>query len=63
MNDLLKNPLLAFTAGLLVLWLLFYFLKVVVNLFWVFVLAFVILFFVNARFRRIVKSLLGRILK
>jgi len=61
MNDLIKNPIAAFLAGLLVLWLLFYFLKVVINLFWVFVLAFVILFFVNDRFRRAVRMFLSSI--
>ena len=61
MNDLIKNPIAAFIAGLLALWLLFYFLKVVINLFWVFVLAFVILYFVNDRFRRAVRMFLGSI--
>jgi hypothetical protein len=53
----------AFIAGLLGLWLVFYFLKIVINLFWVFVLAFVILFFVNDRFRRIVKMFLSSIFR
>ena len=44
----------AFLAGLLVLWLVFYSLKVVISLFWVFVLAFIILYFINDRFRRAV---------
>lgn len=61
MNDLIKNPIAAFLAGLLALWLLFYFLKVVINLFWVFVLAFVVLFFVNDRFRRAVRMFLSSI--
>lgn len=63
MNDALKNPLVVFIAGLLALWLLFYFLKVVINLFWLFVLAFVILFVVNERFRRLVRSFLSSIFK
>lgn len=63
MNDLIKNPIVAFIAGLLGLWLVFYFLKIVINLFWVFVLAFVILFFVNDRFRRIVKMFLSSIFR
>lgn len=61
MNNVLKNPIAAFFAGLLILWLLFYFLKVVINLFWIFVLAFVILFFVNDRFRRAVRIFLNSI--
>ena len=61
MNDLIKNPIAAFLAGLLALWLLFYFLKVVISLFWVFVLAFVVLFFVNDRFRRAVRMFLSSI--
>jgi hypothetical protein len=56
MNELLKNPLVVFIAGLLGLWLAFKLLNVVLNLFWVFVLAFVVLFIVNDRFRRIVRS-------
>ncbi|MBK8194199.1 MAG: hypothetical protein IPK76_13665 [Lewinellaceae bacterium] len=64
MNDLLKNPILAFFAGLLALWLIYYLLKLTISLFWVFVLAFVVLYFVNDRFRRSVRiffnSLLNR---
>ncbi len=61
MNDLIKNPIFAFLAGLIALWLLFYFLKVVISLSWVFVLAFIVLFFVNDRFRRTVRMFLGSI--
>ncbi len=61
MNDLTKNPIAAFIAGLLVLWLLFFFLKVVINIFWIFVLAFIILYFVNDRFRRAVRIFLNSI--
>jgi hypothetical protein len=63
MNDLLKNPIATFLLGLLGLWLLFYFLKVVVNLFWLFLLAFIVLYFLNARFRRVVRNLLSSIFK
>lgn len=56
MNDLLKNPIVVFFAGLLALWLAFKLLNVFLNLFWLFVLAFVVLFIVNARFRGLVKS-------
>lgn len=55
MNDALKNPILVFIAGLLAIWLLFKVLKIVASLAWVVVLAFVILFIVNPRFRGIVQ--------
>ncbi len=61
MNDLMKNPIAVFVAGLLALWLVFYLLKVVINLFWIFALAFVILFIVNPRFRGIVKMFFNNI--
>lgn len=63
MNDLIKNPIVAFIAGLLILWLVFKALHVVINLFWVFVLAFIILYFVNDRFRRAVRMFLGSIFR
>lgn len=63
MNDLLKNPILAFLAGLLALWLVFKVLKIVVGMFWIFVLAFIILYFVNDRFRRAVRMFLGSIFR
>ncbi len=63
MNDLIKNPIFAFLAGLIILWLAFKVLNVVINLFWVFVLAFVILYFVNDRFRRAVRMFLGSIFR
>jgi hypothetical protein len=56
MNDLFKNPFLAFIAGLLALWLIFYLLKFTINFFWIFPLAFVILFITNERFRDTVKT-------
>lgn len=55
MNDLLKNPVIAFLAGLLALWLIYSLLKLTISLFWVFVLAFVVLYFINERFRRTVR--------
>ncbi len=61
MNDLLKNPIFAFLAGLLILWLAFKVLKVVIGMFWIFVLAFIILYFINDRFRRAVRMFLGSI--
>ena len=63
MNDLIKNPIFAFLAGLIILWLAFKVLNVVINMFWVFVLAFVILYFVNDRFRRAVRMFLGSIFR
>lgn len=63
MNDLLKNPVAVFLAGLLLLWLVFKLLKVMISVFWVFVLAFVILFFINDRFRRAVRMFLGSIFR
>ena len=62
MNDLLKNPRLAFFAGLLALWLIYYLLKLTISLFWVFVLAFVVLYFVNDRFRRSVRIFFNSLL-
>ncbi len=56
MNDLLKNPFFVFIAGLLGLWLAFKLLNVIVGLFGLFVLAFVILFIVNARFRSLIQT-------
>ncbi len=52
---MIKNPIIAFFAGLLVLWAIFTLLKVFVGLFWLFVLAFIVLFFINDRFRRTVR--------
>lgn len=63
MNDLIKNPVIAFIAGLLILWLVFKALHIVLNMFWIFVLAFVILYFVNDRFRRAVRMFLSRIFR
>lgn len=59
MNDLLKNPVIAFLAGLLALWLIYFVLKLTIGLFWVFVLAFVVLYFINERFRRTVRAFLN----
>lgn len=61
MNDLIKNPIIAFLAGLLALWLIFFLLQLTINFFWVFVLAFVVLFFTNERFRRTVRMFLNSI--
>lgn len=61
MNDLFKNPFFAFIAGLLALWLIFYLLKFTINFFWIFVLAFVIMFVTNERFRNTVKTFFNSI--
>ena len=61
MNDLIKNPIVAFLAGLLVLWLIYFLLKLTISFFWVFVLAFVVLYFINERFRSTVKTFLDSI--
>jgi hypothetical protein len=61
MNDLFKNPIVAFFAGLLALWLAFKLLNVFLSLFWLFVLAFVVLFIVNDRFRGLVKTFFNSI--
>ncbi|MEQ1743947.1 MAG: hypothetical protein ABMA02_00850 [Saprospiraceae bacterium] len=63
MNDLLKNPVAVFAAGLLFLWLAFKVMKGLISVFWIFVLAFVVLFFVNDRFRRAVRMFLGSIFR
>lgn len=61
MNDLLKNPFVVFIAGLLALWLAFKLLNIFLGLAWLFVLAFVVLFIVNERFRRLVSSFFNSI--
>ncbi len=61
MNESLKNPFVVFIAGLLTLWLIYYLLKLTIGFFWVFVLAFVVLYFVNSRFRRSVRAFLNGI--
>lgn len=63
MNDLLKNPFFVFLAGLISLWLVFKLLKIFIGFFGLFVLAFVILFIVNERFRRIVQRFFSAIFK
>jgi len=61
MNDLLKNPIAVFIAGLLFLWLALKVLKIVINEFWIVVLAFVLLFVLNERFRRAVQAFFTRL--
>ncbi len=63
MNDLLKNPVAVFVAGLLFLWLLLKVLRVVVSEFWIVVLAFVLLFILNERFRRAVQAFFSRLFR
>ncbi|MDX2280785.1 MAG: hypothetical protein NW218_14455 [Saprospiraceae bacterium] len=57
MNDLLKNPLALFVAGILALWLAFKLLKVFLSLFWIFVIVFIVLFISNERFRSAVQAI------
>ncbi len=61
MNDLLKNPIIVFFAGLLAIWLAFKVLNIFLGMFWLFVLAFIVLFIVNDRFRGIVRSFFNSI--
>ena len=56
MDDLIKNPVIAFFAGLLALWLIYFLLKLTIGLFWILPLAFVILYFTNSRFRSTVRA-------
>ena len=55
-RELIKNPFIAFIAGLLAIWVIFKLLKVFLSLSWLFVLAFVILFVINERFRNTVQA-------
>jgi hypothetical protein len=59
----LKNPFLVFIAGLLAIWLVFKVLKVIISIGWIIVLAFVILFIINPRFRTIVQHFFANIFK
>lgn len=63
MNDLLKNPFFVFLAGLIALWLVFKVLKVFISFFGLFVLAFIILFIVNERFRSLVQTFFRSLFK
>lgn len=63
MNDLIKDPVAAFIAGLVILWLVFKVLTGLLSYFWIFVLAFIILYFVNDRFRRAVRMFLSNIFR
>lgn len=63
MNDLLKNPFFVFLAGLIALWLVFKVLKIFISFFGLFVLAFIILFIVNERFRSLVQTFFRSLFK
>jgi len=63
MNDLLKNPFFVFLAGLIALWLAFKVLKIFISFFGLFVLAFIILFIVNERFRSLVQNFFRSLFK
>jgi hypothetical protein len=60
-KGLLQNPIVVFFLGLAALWLFFKILKIFVSFFGLFLLAFVVLFFVNARFRHLVKNFFANI--
>lgn len=60
-KGLLQNPIVVFLLGLAALWLLFKILKIFISFFGLFILAFVVLFFVNARFRHLVKNFFSNI--
>ncbi len=63
MNDLLKNPIALFVAGILALWLAFKLLKVFLSLFWIFVIVFIVLFISNDRFRSAVQAIFTGLFK
>jgi predicted metal-binding membrane protein len=63
MNDLLKNPIALFVAGILALWLAFKLLKVFLSLFWIFVIVFIVLFISNDRFRSAVQAIFAGLFK
>lgn len=56
MNDLFKNPFFVFLAGLVAIWLAFKVLKIFISLSWLVVLAFVVLFLTNERFRSLIQT-------
>ena len=57
MNDILKNPVALFFAGILALWLIFKLVKVFLSLFWIVVIVFIVLFIVNDRFRTAIRMI------
>jgi hypothetical protein len=63
MNDVLKNPIALFFAGLLALWLAFKLLSIFVSFFWLVLIVFAVLFVVNPRFRSILRGFFKLIIK
>ncbi len=63
MNEYLKNPIVLFIAGVLAIWLVFKVLSIFVNLFWLILLVFVVMFIVNPRFRNILRGFFNMIFK
>lgn len=55
-RELMKNPFFVFVAGLLAIWVIFKLLKIFLSLSWLFVLAFIVLFIINERFRDTVQA-------
>jgi hypothetical protein len=63
MNDILKNPIALFFAGLLALWLAFKLLSIFVSFFWLVLIVFAVLFVVNPKFRNILRGLFKMFIK
>lgn len=63
MNDLLKNPIMLFIAGILTLWLAFKVIKVFLSFFWIILIVFIILFAFNDRFRDTLRVFFSGIFK
>jgi ABC-type multidrug transport system fused ATPase/permease subunit len=63
MNEALKNPILLLVAAVLAIWLILKVLKVVLNLGGIIIIAFILMFILNERFRNIVRALFQRLTK
>jgi hypothetical protein len=63
MNDALKNPIILLVAAVLAIWLILKVLKVVLNLGGIIIVAFILMFILNERFRNIVRGLFQRLTK
>ncbi|MFZ4475890.1 MAG: hypothetical protein ACOYPR_11900 [Saprospiraceae bacterium] len=63
LKDLMKNPFTAVLVIIVALFVIWFVLKIAVSLFWVFVLAAVVLYFVNDNFRNSVQRIFKSIFK
>lgn len=63
MNDALKNPIILLVAAVLVIWLILKVLKVVLNFGGIIIIAFILMFILNERFRNMVRGLFQRLTK